>query len=138
MLDRRTARRIVPPSRGIITRSKDTLRGLSLTTGLILAFSLPVNAQSRGAPQPLGQAKQAKPTKKKRESSAQPKRVLRYELGPGRNSPGWKYHPNRSFTYHPKSTWTYHPRRSWKYRPKRSWTYRPRRSWKYHPQQSRR
>ena len=138
MFDRRTARRIVPPSRGIFTRSKDTLHVLSLTTGLILALGLPASAQYRRAPQPRDQARQATPTKKKQELSAQPKSVLRDDLGRGRNSPAWKYHPKRSFTYRPKSTWTYAPKRSWKYRPKRSWTYRPKRCWKYHPRQSRR
>ena len=138
MLDLRTARRIDLPRRGIIARPKDARNVLILTTGLILTFGLPVNAQYRRAPQPRDHARQATPTKKKRELSAQPKSVLRDDLGRGRNSPAWKYHPKRSFAYHPKSTWTYQPKRSWKYRPKRSWTYRPKRSWKYHPRHARR
>ena len=138
MLDRRTARQIVKPSEGILARPKDVHKVLILATALILAFGLPVNAQYRGAPQPRDQARQATPTKKKRELSTQPKRVLRDDLGRRHNSPAWKYHPKRSFKYRPRSTWTYHPKRSSKYRPKRSWVYRPKRSWKYHPRQSRR
>lgn len=138
MLDLRTACRIVLPSGGIVARPKDVHNVLILTTALILALGLPVSAQYRDALQPRDQAKQATPTKKKRELSARPKGVLRDDTGPGRNPPAWRYHPKRSFAYHPKSTRTYHPKRSWKYRPKRSWTYRPKRSWKYHPRQSRR
>lgn len=132
MFDLRTARRIVQPSKRIIARPKDAHNVLILTSALILALGLPVNGQYRDAPQPRDQARQATPTKKKRELSAHPKGVLRHELGLGRNSPGWKYHPKRSFTYQPKDSWTYHPKRSWKYYPKRSWTYHPKRSWKWH------
>lgn len=132
MLDRRTARRIIQPGKGILARPKDVHIILILTAALILAFGLPASAQYRGAPQPHDQGGQATRTMKERESSAQPKSVLQNDLGRGRNSPAWKYYPKRSFTYHPKSKWTYRPKRSAKYRPKRSWTYRPRRSWKWH------
>lgn len=138
MLDLRTARRIALPSKGIIARPKDAHNVLILTSALILALGLPANAQYRDALQPGDQARQATPTNKNREGTAPSKAVLPYELRPRGNSPGWKYHPKRSFAYHPKSTRTYHPKRSWKYRPKRSWTYRPKRSWKYHPRHARR